>query len=473
MAVVKVFKERDKGKYGKHTFKNEIEHLEYLMTQYVIKDEKTLSKEWLGINCNDNPEIAYEEFISTKDKFGKYDPNNIKSREFKHYTISFTHEESKMLGAKSINAMVKEICERVPEFKNYQISIATHEDKKHIHSHIIVNSVNMLDGHKIQLPNSFLTKFQLICNEYTKEQGLSEHKLPYSLKIGDNNVSFNYVDYNAHQNNKKSKTEQFADRIKMVIAKTKNKLDLYKAMKNNNLKMIWKDDNNYKDKLYLGKITIIDNKTNEKHRLETLIRKYNIDVSNNIDLLNHFLEIDKNNELRNKLIRNNLKIEKDDIDIKNNEGLITLYNEIKNKIKQQKTAKQYYELNKEIKEKITRLSKQLYYNSDALQNKINIKVQELIIKAKEFDKNLDYDSSKKTVEYNLFKIINNKIFNEIKHSKEERITKMTIRFLIKNILNSISCVNNDNIKNASLLDMNRKLKEKEDLNKSIKQAITY
>ena len=488
MAVVKVFKERDQGKYGQHTFKNELKHLEYLLKTYTTKEEKVLSREWVGINCNDNPELAYEEMINTKQEYGKYDPGNTKSREFKHYTIAFPHDESKMLGAANVTKMVKEICERIPEFNNFQISIITHEDKEHIHSHIIVNSVNMLDGHKIQLPKSFLTKFQAICNEYTSSQGLSTLRLPNSLKTEDQNVSYNYVDYNAHKESKISKTEMFANRLNEIIKNTRNKKDLYRVMKENDLKMIWRDDEQYKEKLRLGKITIIDNKTNEKHRLETLVKKYNINVSNNLDLLNHFKEIERINDVKNEVLIKSLKINKKDlIQLTNKNELKNQYKIIRDKIQEYKNkkyiiqnessnkeekVKYFYQLDVQLKNEIKDFAKQLYNSSTMLQEKTEEKTNELLIKAKEINKNLDFDNEKKNVEEYFLKVVCNRIFYETLYNKQPTITDITLNFMLKGIINSVLNVDHNHY-SKDALDRDRKLKEQKDLNKKIKQAITY
>jgi len=61
---------------------------------------------------------------------------------------SFSHEESKALGAEKINEMGKELAERVTE--GDQVAIYTHDDKEHIHNHIVINAVNPDTGMKYQ-----------------------------------------------------------------------------------------------------------------------------------------------------------------------------------------------------------------------------------------------------------------------------------------------------------------------------------
>ena len=471
MAAVSVFKEKNTKAY-KHTFKTQMDHLSFLMTEYVVRDEKVKSRHFCGINCDDNPESAFDDFVTTKIEFNKYNPDDERSREFKHYSISFDPKESKVLGAEAINKMCKEIVERIPEFKNFQISIATHEDKNHIHSHIIVNSVNMLDGHKIQLSKDFLTKFQYICNEYTKEQGLNTHKLPNELRINDKNVSYNRVDYSAHLKGKISKTEQFARKIENIIKNTKNRYELFKAMKDNNLTMKWNDDKNYSEKLNIGKITIIDNITGEKHRLERLYKTYNIDLMNNIDLVNHFKMVDKINNIKNEIIIRNIKIDKNDlIKVNNKDELKQFYNEIKDLIKNNKNLK-YWELNFDIKNRLKDFCQKLYNNSSYLQEEVARKTEELLIKAKDLNKDLDYKKEEKSIKNKLFIIMSNKIFNEIKHNKEKKVIDASIDFLLKSLASCIRNSNGNSLNKANSLN-NKDTENERKRQKEIEKAITY
>lgn len=61
---------------------------------------------------------------------------------------SFSHEESKKLGADKINEMGKSLAERVAS--EYQVAIYTHDDKEHIHNHIVINAVHPDTGMKYQ-----------------------------------------------------------------------------------------------------------------------------------------------------------------------------------------------------------------------------------------------------------------------------------------------------------------------------------
>ena len=362
--------------------------------------------------------------------------------------------------------MCKDIIESIPEFNNFQVSIVTHEDKKHIHSHIVVNSVNMINGKKIQLPKEFLTKFQAITNNYTEEMGLSKHKLPNTLKYNDKNVSYNYVDYNAHQKGTISKTEQFARRIESIIKNTKNKYDLFKAMKDNNMQMKW-NDKEYANSLYLGKITIIDNETKEKHRLEKLVRTYNVDVSSNKDLVEHFIKMDKINTLRNEYIIKGIKINKRElIEVNNKKELEDTCKEIRKIFKNQKIrATSYYKLDKELKLKLETFATNIYNNSKEIKDIVDNRTKELLIKARDENKDLDYNKEKSNIENKLKLIMSNKIMKIIAYSKEQTIN---IGSLLKSIGRCLKEADRENINKANLL-----LDYDKEKQKAIIKAITY
>jgi hypothetical protein len=107
---------------------------------YLITDEKTNDNLITSINCSSGTAAA-DEMQLTKIIFGK---NH--GRQYMHYINSFLPEED--VTPEQAHAIATAIYgERFPD---YETIIITHTDKKHIHSHIIVNSVSFTDGRKFQ-----------------------------------------------------------------------------------------------------------------------------------------------------------------------------------------------------------------------------------------------------------------------------------------------------------------------------------
>ena len=107
---------------------------------YCMQEAKTVrngTKLVSGINCL--PESAYPEMMATKKKYGK-----MGGREYCHILQSFSPEED-ITPEKAHEIAIKFAQE---QFKGYEIVVATHMDKEHIHSHIVLNSVNCETGKK-------------------------------------------------------------------------------------------------------------------------------------------------------------------------------------------------------------------------------------------------------------------------------------------------------------------------------------
>ncbi len=142
---------------------------------YVSKTEKTEEKLLSGINCS--PQTAIDEMKTTKMMYNKMD-----KRQYYHFVQSFDPKEEITLD--EAHKIAKELAEQ--RFKGYEVLVATHKDTEHIHSHFVVNSVNMETGYKLHWSKHELAKMKSmsddICLEYGKNicekgQGVSTYSL--------------------------------------------------------------------------------------------------------------------------------------------------------------------------------------------------------------------------------------------------------------------------------------------------------
>lgn len=131
---------------------------------YVTKDEKTEAKLVSGINCN--PETVKDEMVSTKLLW-----NKTGGRTYKHFIHSYHKDEKITPEQAHKNAL--ELAQNTKNFEGYEVLVATHIDREHIHSHIIVNTVNFEDGHKLCWSKGDLQNLKDRCNEQSRKQGLS------------------------------------------------------------------------------------------------------------------------------------------------------------------------------------------------------------------------------------------------------------------------------------------------------------
>ena len=130
---------------------------------YVTKGEKIEEKLVSGLHCE--PETVKDEMQATKELWGKTD-----GRTYKHFVQSYHANEQITPEQAHRNAV--ELAEHTPAWQGFEVLIATHKDRKHIHTHFIVNSVNYEDGHKLQWSSADLRDLKERCNKQSREQGL-------------------------------------------------------------------------------------------------------------------------------------------------------------------------------------------------------------------------------------------------------------------------------------------------------------
>ena len=132
---------------------------------YCVQEKKTqyMNAQLIsGINCL--PETAMQDFISTKKRFGK--TNGV---QFYHAVQSFGNGEK--VNPYTAHAVAREWAERC--YPGHEILVATHTDTDNVHSHIIINSVNMETGYKIHQNGNDIKDMRKVNDEICLKYGLS------------------------------------------------------------------------------------------------------------------------------------------------------------------------------------------------------------------------------------------------------------------------------------------------------------
>ena len=132
---------------------------------YCVQEKKTKymnARLISGINCL--PETAMKEFVSTKKRFGKTD-----GVQFYHAVQPFGNGE--IVNPYLVHSIAREWAERC--YPDHEILIATHTDTDNVHSHIIVNSVNMNTGYKIHQNGNDIKDMRKVNDEICLKYGLS------------------------------------------------------------------------------------------------------------------------------------------------------------------------------------------------------------------------------------------------------------------------------------------------------------
>ncbi len=135
--------------------------------EYVLRDEKV--KEGYVYMTGPAPEAlnwdsVYNAFLEEKETWDK-----DSGRMCAHNIISF-HKDEQITPEQAME-FGKEFAEKV--FPEHQTLIAVHQDKEHLHIHLITNSVSYIDGHKLHTSKHDLEDMKNITNQMCREKGLS------------------------------------------------------------------------------------------------------------------------------------------------------------------------------------------------------------------------------------------------------------------------------------------------------------
>ena len=141
---------------------NPAAHLKNALS-YIQNPEKTEENVLVGsINCL--PETAFEQMMDTKMTFGKMD-----KRQGYHIIISFVpRETTEEIAFDIVERFAKEYLK-----DEYEAVYAVHNDKDHMHAHLIFNSVNLVTGMKYEYrKGEWKRRMQPITNKLCKEYNL-------------------------------------------------------------------------------------------------------------------------------------------------------------------------------------------------------------------------------------------------------------------------------------------------------------
>lgn len=135
------------------------------LLNYCAKNAKTIHdgrKLVTGVNCI--AQSAYNEMINTKLRYRKAD-----GRMYYHLLQSFHPDEQ--LTPETAHEIALRFAEE--NFSGYEVLVATHVDRNHIHSHLVLNSVNAENGYKYHSDNKEIQRLRDSSDKLCLEYGLS------------------------------------------------------------------------------------------------------------------------------------------------------------------------------------------------------------------------------------------------------------------------------------------------------------
>lgn len=252
-----------------------------------------------GINVSEDYNKAFKQMMITKRLYNKLD-----GRQYRHHIQSFKPGEV-------TPEMAHEIATKFAEknFKNFDVFIATHIDKDHIHNHFIINTIHNETGMKFRELNKreftekkelkehefYLENLKKSSDELCKEYGLTiiDRTKSKSLNIYDKK---NYIAITKNKGKDSYKT-QLALTVQKVAKNSNSKIDFIQKMAEKNIFVDWTENKKH--------ITFKFNDENKKNiRLANLEKTYKEELFTKAGLEREFI---KNQEQEQVNINNQVE----------------------------------------------------------------------------------------------------------------------------------------------------------------------
>ena len=193
---------------------------------YITQDKKTNTELITGKDCL--AESCLDEMLYVKNLYNK---NN--GRQYIHIIQSFDPKDKLTLNQVH-NAGLK----LANTFNGFQVLVATHIDKEHLHNHLVVNSVSFENGYKIQISKKDLQYLKDCSDKICLEIGASV----ISKKDKTNNIKRN--EYRVAERGESWKFK-LINAIDLSVAESTCKDDFIKVINKLGYQVNWTDTRKY------------------------------------------------------------------------------------------------------------------------------------------------------------------------------------------------------------------------------------
>ena len=193
---------------------------------YVTQDKKTNENLITGKDCL--AESCLEEMLYTKNLYHKNS-----GRQYIHIIQSFDPKDN--LSAEQVHNVGIKLANT---FNGFQVLVATHIDKNHLHNHLVINSVSFENGYKIQMSKKDLQYIKDYSDKLCLEIGASV--IPKKEKT-------NYIKRNEYRVAEQGKSWKFKlmNAIDLSLAESNCKDDFIKNMNKLGYQVNWTDTKKY------------------------------------------------------------------------------------------------------------------------------------------------------------------------------------------------------------------------------------
>lgn len=216
---------------------------------YVTRKDKTNIDLITGKDCVANS--CFEEMKSVKEFY-----NKDGGRQYIHIVQSFSKKDE--LDYKKAHEIGINLANY---FKGFQVLVATHTDREHIHNHLIINSVNFENGKKFNQSKKDMQKVKDYSDRLCVEAG---------LRIIEKNEYQGIYNKNEYQVALKGQSwkMKLANAIDYSLEKSKNKTEFFKNMNKLGYQVLWTKKRKYITYTTPEGMKCRDNKLNDKKYLK-------------------------------------------------------------------------------------------------------------------------------------------------------------------------------------------------------------
>lgn len=261
---------------------------------YVTKEEKTEERLLSGKDCQ--PETVREEMQTTKELWSKTD-----GRTYKHFVQSFHKDEN--ITPEQAHEIAKEFAEQCPQFKGFEVLIATHKDREHIHTHFVVNSVSHEDGHKFRMHKSELQQMKDLSDQMCSQRGLHicEKGKTFEGAEREETSAYNKEAYQLLKKAERGEVKSYVQDIVLSVLDCRKQAtsreDFVQRMSERGYGVDWQDNHKY--------ITFTDISMQQQGIKQCKIRNNKLEQYYNMDFSKEGLENEFKANIRSKKERGN------------------------------------------------------------------------------------------------------------------------------------------------------------------------
>jgi len=228
--------------------------------KYISNPEKT-EKGFLISGKDCDAQSVLDEMKATKELYGKTD-----GRQYKHFVQSFNPEDQ--LSPSQAHQIGHEMAQKA--FHGFEVLVATHTDKDHLHNHLIVNSVSFETGGKYQLDKRDLEEIKELSNQICEREGL--HVMSKGEQIPGKALSMNEYQVALRSQSWKIITTNDIDK---TLETCHDKEAFIKGMENKGYQVKWSDERKYITYTTPDNHKVRDNKLHdERYSKEGMINEF-------------------------------------------------------------------------------------------------------------------------------------------------------------------------------------------------------